>query len=214
MGLLVSIIDYGVGNVLSIARAVSAAGGRAVLIKTAQEISGADRLLLPGVGAFGHCANNLRRHGLEQAIKDFAHSGRPFLGICVGMQLMLDESAEFGRHPGLGLIPGRVERIPNLGADGLIHKVPYVGWNQLLRPKSRHSWQGTVLEKLREGDWAYFTHSYAAMPIDESHILSESDYFGFRRTTAISRDNLYGCQFHPEKSGSVGLEIISRFLTM
>ncbi len=210
----VAIIDYGVGNLLSVARAVTAAGGSPFLACSPDEVAKADRLLLPGVGAFGHCIDTLTARGLVEPILSFAAGGRPFLGICVGMQILFDESTEFGLHRGLGLIAGRVERIPAEGRDGRYYKIPYVGWNPLLRPTGRESWRGTVLEDTREGSWAYFTHSYVAVPVNDADCLAEGDYFGHRRATAVVHENLSACQFHPEKSGPAGLAILSRFLSL
>lgn len=209
----VSIVDYGVGNLLSVTRAVAAAGGNSVLARTAEDVARAECLLLPGVGAFGHCMDVLRARGLIQSILDFAATGRPFLGICVGMQILLDEGTEFGTHRGLGLIPGRVLRIPDTDAMGLPQKVPFVGWNRLLRPAGRPDWTGTILEGLEDGAaWTYFTHSYVAFPERNAHQLAEATYFGRRLTAAVARDNVVGCQFHPEKSGPVGLGILARFI--
>jgi glutamine amidotransferase len=193
----VSIVDYGVGNLLSVSRAVVAAGGTPILVRTPEEVAEAERLLLPGVGAFGHCMDVLRARDLIQPIRDFAASGGPFLGICVGMQVLLEEGEEFGLHQGLGLIPGRVCRIPCIDAEGVPQKVPFVGWNRLLRPRARLDWGGTVLDGLGDGEaWVYFTHSYAAFPENDAHRLAEADYFGHRLTAAIIRDNITGCQFH------------------
>lgn len=208
----VTILDYGVGNVLSVIRAITAAGGQATVAEHADQIVTADRLLLPGVGAFGHCADILRQKSLLAPLRDFATTGKPFLGICVGMQLLLEESTEFGLHAGLGLIPGRVERLESQGTDGQTHKIPYVGWNQLQHPVTGQDWTGSVLDGLDGNSWAYFTHSYAARPVDPNDVLAESDYFGHRVATAVRRDNVTGCQFHPEKSGAVGLNILGNFV--
>lgn len=209
----VAIVDYGVGNLLSVSRAVIAAGGVPAMVCTPEEVADAERLLLPGVGAFGHCMDVLRARGLIQPIRDFAATGRPFLGICVGMQVLLDEGTEFGTHQGLGLIPGRVCRIPDIDSEGGAQKVPFVGWNRLLHPATRPDWSGTILDGLEDGAaWVYFTHSYAAFPENGADRLAEAGYSGHRLTAAVARDNIVGCQFHPEKSGPVGLGILTRFI--
>lgn len=212
MSKLVHIVDYGVGNLYSAARAVEKVGGEARLSSDPAAIASAERLLLPGVGAFASCANTLRFSGLTDPVIDFVATGRPFLGICVGMQLLFDYSLEFGKHAGLGLIAGHVERIPAEDSRGA-RKVPHVGWSELLMPDGRQDWNGTILEDAVPGESAaYFVHSYSCIPSDPACCLAEADHDGFRITAAVGRDNIVGCQFHPEKSGRVGLQIIERFL--
>lgn len=212
MSKLVHIVDYGAGNLYSAQRAIEKVGGEARLSKDPDEIASAERLLLPGVGAFASCATALRESNLSEPIVMFANSGRPFLGICVGMQLLFDYSLEFGRHEGLKLIPGRVERIPARDAAGS-RKVPHIGWSELRLPAGRSSWDGTVLRGAEsEEASAYFVHSYNCVPDDRSCLLAEIDYDGFPITAAVVRDNIVGCQFHPEKSADVGLRLLERFL--
>lgn len=213
MSKLVHIVDYGVGNLYSAVRAVEKVGGEARLSNDPAEIASAERLLLPGVGAFASCADTLRSRGLVEPVVAFAATGRPFLGICVGMQLMFDYSLEFGKHAGLGLIAGHVEHIPAEDAAGS-RNVPHIGWSELLMPAGRKDWSGTILEGVTPGvDAAYFVHSYNCVPDDPSCRLVEADYDGYPITAAVVRDNLIGCQFHPEKSAHVGLRMIERFLT-
>jgi glutamine amidotransferase len=193
-------------------RAVEKVGGLARLSNDPDEIATAERLLLPGVGAFASCANALRSSGLTEPVVAFAATGRPFLGICVGMQLLFDYSLEFGKHAGLGLLAGHVERIPANDSTGS-RKVPHVGWSELLMPAQRKDWKGTVLEGVASGKAAaYFVHSYHCVPDDPNCLLAETDYAGFRITAAVARDNITGCQFHPEKSADIGLQMIERFL--
>ena len=209
MGISVSVVDFGAGNLLSVCRALDHCGASVVPVSTPEMILSAERLVLPGVGAFGACMTNLRQRGLDGPITAFAATGRPFLGICVGMQMLFDESDEFGRHAGLGLIPGRVEPIPATGADGRPHRIPHIGWNAL-RPAG--DWAETPLSGLAEGDAVYFIHSFAGCATDPSHRLAECDYDGVPLLAAVRRDNLTGCQFHPEKSGEAGLSVLGQFL--
>jgi len=211
-GAQVSIVDYGGSNILSVARALRHCGADVVLADTAAAIESAARLVLPGVGAFGDVRTSLARRDLIAPLQSFAGTGKPFLGICVGMQLMMDYSEEFGRHPGLGLIPGGVKPITSVGKDGKPHRIPHVGWQELARPHHDHSWTGTILEGLTSSEAVYFVHSFAAEPIDEAHRLADYHYDGVSVCAAIGHGTLVGCQFHPEKSGVVGLRILRKFL--
>jgi glutamine amidotransferase len=205
---VVTVVDYGVGNLFSIARSIEKAGGEARLSADPDEVAGAERLLLPGVGAFGACAAQLASAGMAGPVKAFAATGRPFLGICVGMQLLFDRSFEFGEHAGLGLIPGSVEAIPS---DG--RKVPHIGWNALLPSQVRGGWAGTIFEALRPGEAsAYFVHSFAGHAADPADVLSVVDYAGAEVCAAVQRGNICGVQFHPEKSGPVGLALLDAYL--
>lgn len=211
---VVHIVDYGIGNLYSVARAIERAGGEVRLSDDPAAIRDADRVLLPGVGAFSACATTLRERGLAEPVLEFVATGRPFLGICVGMQLLFDYSLEFGRHEGLGLIPGHVAAIPASDEAGT-RKVPHIGWNELQMPTGRRHWNGTLLESARPGESAvYFVHSYHCVPDHPASQLAEVDYQGFRVTAAVALDNITACQFHPEKSGRVGLSIIERFMTI
>ena len=206
----VTVVDYGCGNLLSVSRGLEEAGGTVNVTDDADKIANAERLLLPGVGAFGKAMQAMRDGGLEAPIKAFAQTGRPFLGICVGMQAMLDYSEEFGRHEGLGLISGHVAAIPATAADGTPHPIPHIGWNRLKKPAT--GWDGSILEGRNEGAFVYFVHSFAATPEDKQHILATCDYNGRTVTAAIAKDNMTGCQFHPEKSGPAGLKILENFI--
>ncbi|CAA6605014.1 Imidazole glycerol phosphate synthase subunit HisH 1 [Rhodospirillaceae bacterium LM-1] len=207
----VTLVDFGAGNLLSVMRAFRHLDAEVKLASTPEAVLAADRLVLPGVGAFGACMGGLRARDLIEPVKEYAASGRPFLGICVGMQMLFDESEEFGANKGLGLIPGRVVRIPSLSANGELHKVPHIGWNSLHACRDG-GWRGTPLEPLGQGANAYFVHSYAAYPKDGAHRLAECDYNGIILLAAACKDNVTGCQFHPEKSGKAGLSILTRFL--
>lgn len=208
----VHIVDYGVGNLHSIVRAVEATGGEAVLTGRPEDLVTADRVILPGVGAFEPCARQLAESGLEEAVIAFARSGKPFLGICVGMQLLFQESLEFGRHRGLGLLEGQVVPIPTEDGMGR-RKVPNIGWRPLETASADGTWDGTLLEGLRPGvSSAYFVHSFNCAPTDVRDRLADVDYNGYRVCAAVRKDNISGFQCHPERSGPVGLAIMANFL--
>lgn len=212
MTAVVHVVDYGVGNLFSVVRAIEKAGGEARLTDRPGEVANAERLLLPGVGAFGPCMQALRDSGLAEPTLEFARTGRPFLGICVGMQLLFDCGLEFGRHAGLGLIPGHVAPIPPSDARGT-RKVPHIGWSPLLLPAARTGWEGSLLEGAEPGrNSAYFVHSFNCIPDDPARRLAEVDYLGHSICAAIEQDNITAFQCHPEKSGPVGLRILERFL--
>jgi len=215
-GRKVVIADYGVGNLLSVRRAVDRCGGEAKVTGSASEIGDADRLILPGVGAFGDCMAALRRAELVEPVRSFIESGRPMLGVCVGMQILFGDSDEFGSHEGLGLIPGVVRAIPGEDAGGRPHKIPHTGWTQLEVPAaaSLDRWRNTMLGDTEPGTATYFVHSYTAYPADPAHRLADACYGGHRMAAAVARDNMTGTQFHPEKSGPVGLRMLERFLAL
>jgi imidazole glycerol-phosphate synthase subunit HisH len=210
----VTIIDYGIGNLLSVARAFEHCGAAPVVTGSPEAIRAAELLVLPGVGAFADGMQGLRDRGLIGPIKEFAASGRPFLGICLGMQMMLDAGEEFGLHEGLGLIPGKVVAIPSTGTDGRPHKIPHIGWSPLELPAPAPSWAHTILEGIAPGAAAYFVHSYTAHPSDAGHRLADCHYDGRLISAVVRSGSLYGCQFHPEKSGEVGLAIVRNFLRL
>lgn len=202
----VTVIDYGMGNVASVMRALRACGADPTLTSVPEQVASASRLILPGVGAFADGMEELRRRRLIEPIHAFARSGRPFLGICLGMQMMLATGEEFGVVAGLGLITGNVHAIQGP------RKIPHVGWNRISPSSTATSWQGTILEGMGLDNAVYFVHSYAASPVLPSDVLAECDYDGYRFASVIRSGNLHGCQFHPEKSGPVGLRILSNFL--
>lgn len=201
----VTIIDYGMGNLFSVKRAFEHCGASTAVTEAAEGIRTARRLLLPGVGAFGDCMDNLRRRGLVDPIREAVAAGTPLLGICVGMQVLFEEGDEFGLHAGIGLFRGRVTRIPGSGE----RKVPHVGWAALLPARP---WNQTVFEAVQEPAGAYFSHSYAAQPADPDDELSYVDYRGIRICAAVRRGGITACQFHPERSGATGLQVLEGFL--
>lgn len=212
MSVPVTVLDYGIGNQLNVLRALEHCGAS---VKVVQQASAADldapRLVLPGVGAFGDGMVELRARGFDDLVKRFAQTGRPFLGICVGMQVMFDASEEMGEHAGLGLLPGRVRAVPPTGVDGQPHRIPHIGWRPL---QASAPWQGTILAEVPPGERVYFVHSFAADPSQDAVRLAHVDYDGVRICAAVHRDNLYGCQFHPERSAEAGLSVLRRFLSL
>lgn len=204
----VMLVDYGVGNIHSVAKALAHEGADVVVTSDPAALRDASRLVLPGVGAFADGVNGLEARGLVEPLRAHLAADKPFLGICLGMQLLLAESHEFGVHRGLGFIPGSVEPIPkDLGL-----KVPHVGWNRIV-PAPGASWRGTPLEDLDEAEtMVYFVHSFNARPEREAHRLADAAYGNLRVCAAVAAGNVVGVQFHPEKSGTVGLRIIRRFL--
>ena len=202
---MIAIIDYGVGNLFSLRSSLAAVGAQAVVTGDSAVIRAADKLILPGVGAFADAAALLRSTGLDKVVCQEAQSGKPLLGICLGMQLLFEQSLEYGRHPGLGLIPGTVAPIRDVIPAG--YKVPHIGWNALHFPKDRSV--HPLFSQIREGDCVYFVHSYYGANCTSS-VIATAEY-GPELTAAVARDNVMGVQFHPEKSGAVGLNILRAF---
>lgn len=209
------VIDYGIGNTFSVTRALQACGIEAMLSGDHSVIRGADRVILPGVGAFGKAADRLRSLGLDEEILRFIEGGRPFLGICVGMQLLMDTGTEFGLHRGLGLFRGSVDRVEISGSDGRPARVPLIGWYGLNTPESNPMrWGGTVLADNPEGAAFYFVHSFAARPLESEATLAVVRHGSQEIVAAIQRDNVLGVQFHPERSGPHGLGLLRHFASI
>lgn len=200
---MVGIIDYGVGNLFSLRSSFGAIGEEAFVSGGPEQLAAADRLVLPGVGAFGDAANKLHQSGLDRFVREQAAAGKPLLGICLGMQLLFEKSFEYGEHEGLGLLKGRV--IPMEGRLPAGLKIPHMGWNRL------EVRSGRLLQAV-DGKYVYFVHSYFADGCDDS--LAAVTEYGVPITAAVERGNVFGCQFHPEKSGSVGLSILRAFCGM
>ena len=199
---MIAIVDYGVGNLFSLKSSFAAIGAQAVVSADADEILSADRVILPGVGAFGDAADKLRATGLDRAVLAAAAQGKPLMGICLGMQLLFDRSFEYGEHAGLGLIPGEVRPIADVIPAG--YKIPHIGWNAL-----RLCAPSPLFRYIREGDCVYFVHSFYAADCADA-VIATAEY-GAPLTAAVQRGPVYGCQFHPEKSGPVGLNILRAF---
>ena len=205
------ILDYGIGNVKSILNALEKIGAIAILTKNPDVILNASALILPGVGAFAKGMNNLNQNKLVPVIYDFIKTKRPFLGICLGMQMLMEESEEFGLTKGLGLIKGKVIKIP-LKTDAK-EKLPHVSWNEIQEPEYRR-WKGTLLDSTPELTDAYFVHSYVASPENMQDILAISNYGDVRFCAAVHHENIFGTQFHPEKSGEAGLNMLRKFVAL
>jgi glutamine amidotransferase len=204
----VAIIDYEMGNLFSVRHACEAVGLEPVVTTDKNVLLGADAAILPGVGAFGAAMDNLRKLDLVSPILEFIASGKPFMGICLGMQLVFEESEEFGTHKGLGLVRGRVKRFSNGAEAGKAIKVPQIGWNRIAPPKDRpQAWKGTALGDVTPGEYMYFVHSYYTVPSDPQDALTITEYEGTEYCSAIKRGNLFASQFHPEKSAVEGLKI-------
>lgn len=202
---MIAIIDYGVGNLFSLTSSFRAIGAEVTVTGDPDLIRSADKIILPGVGAFGDAAKLLQQSGLADVIVEQTRLGKPLLGICLGMQLLLERSFEYGEHKGLGLIPGDV--VPISSVVPTDYKVPHIGWNGLHFPKKQPA--SPLFRYVKEGDFVYFVHSYFANNCEES-IVATTEY-GAELTAAVSCGNVYGTQFHPEKSGNVGLNILRAF---
>jgi len=209
----VTLIDYGIGNLLSVTRAFEYCGAIVNLATTPAEIESAQRLVLPGVGAFADGMQGLRERGLIEPIQQYAKSGKPLMGICLGMQMLATTSEEFGEQAGLNIIPGTVKVIPNVSVEGKALRIPHIGWSHLLRPESA-TWNNSILAELSENSSVYLVHSFMMQPKDEKNLLAYCIYGGHRISAVIHHGAVYGCQFHPEKSGRHGLAIIQGFLSM
>jgi len=199
----VVIVDYGLGNLYSIQNACRVAGLEALVSRDQSAIVGAAALILPGVGAFGDAMDTLRRLDLVSPIRDFADSGKPLLGICLGIQLLLEESCEFGRHRGLGVIPGEV--VPINRSSSVAMRIPQVGWNRL--QAKGIPWSDSLLADVGTEDYFYFVHSFVAVPEDQGIVLSQTSYCDVTFCSSLQRKNVFACQFHPERSGPSGLKI-------
>jgi len=207
----VIVIDYDVGNLLSVQRGLEHCGAKVTVTADPDQILAAKRVVLPGVGAFGDAMQALERLGFIAVIRELAKRQTPLLGICLGMQLLLEESEEFGNTAGLGLIPGRVIPVPATTVTGQSQKIPHVGWNALVLPQDRKDWHATVLQEVKSREAVYFVHSFMASPKDAAHRVADCIYGGQLISAVIARGNVIGCQFHPEKSGEVGLRVLRQF---
>ena len=200
---MVGIIDYGVGNLFSLRSSFDAIGTQVVVSSDPEVLRKADHILLPGVGAFEDAVKKLRDSGLDQMVYEAVKTGKPLMGICLGMQMLFEKSFEYGEHQGLGLLKGQVIPMAGLLPEDL--KVPHMGWNalQITNPHSK------LLANTKEGDYVYFVHSYFAAGCEDS--LAAQTEYGKLLTAAVEKDSVFGCQFHPEKSGEVGLDILRAF---
>lgn len=203
---MVAIVDYGVGNLFSLKSSLAAVGAEVVVTSDIEVLRGADQVILPGVGAFEDAARKLRESGISEDLIALAKSGKPFLGICLGMQMLFEKSFEYGEHEGLGLIKGNVRPIEDVIPKE--YKIPHIGWNALnMKGEKSPLWK-----YINDGDHVYFVHSYYAADCNDS-VIATSEY-GAELTAAVADGNIFGCQFHPEKSGTVGLNILKAFIEM
>lgn len=199
---MLAIIDYGVGNIFSLYSSFKFIGEDVVLTNDKKTIDSCSHIILPGVGAFADAKRKLDESGMAQVVKDQVSAGKPLMGICLGMQMLFDKSFEYGEHDGLGLISGKVKPISEVIPEGL--KIPHIGWNSLEFTK-----ESGIFKYIKNGDHVYFVHSFWAAECEESTV-AVSEY-GAKLTAAVQHENVYGCQFHPEKSGEVGLNILKAF---
>ena len=203
---MIAIVDYGVGNLFSLASSLKFIGVESVVTSDPETIRNSDQIILPGVGAFGDAANKLRETGLDEIVREQALSGKPLMGICLGMQLLFEKGYEYGEHEGLGLLKGNV--VPMEGYISQDLDIPHMGWNSLDICMG-NSKENTLLRNINDGDCVYFVHSYFATDCDDS-VIATAEY-GEKLTAAVQKENIMGCQFHPEKSGKVGLAILEAF---
>ena len=210
---MLAIIDLEMGNLRSVEVALRRVGAETRIVADAEAVEAADAVVLPGVGGFADGIERLEARGLLEPLRRHARGGGPLLGICLGMQMLLEESEEFGRHAGLGLVKGRVVPIPSNGADGKPHRIPHIGWSELC-PSHPGGWDGTLLKDLCTGDSVYFVHSFMAVPEGPHDRVADCDYHGQKICAVVHRDNVFGCQFHPEKSGEVGIQILRNFIAL
>lgn len=215
MSVKITILDYGMCNLLNVARAFEHVGVEVSITESPEKAAHADRLVVPGVGAFEDSLAEVQRRGFDDLIRNFVQTERPFLGICVGMQMLFDASEEFGEHKGLGIFPGKVQSIPNVTKDGLSQRVPHIGWNHLVQPESGRVWGRTLLRDfVNQNPAMYFVHSFAAHPERPSDRLADCIYGGHRVCAAVQRGNVVATQFHPERSAELGLNVLRRFMLL
>lgn len=204
------VIDYGLGNLNSVLRAVEVCGvGNVILSSCADDVHNADSLIIPGVGAFEDGMRGLDDRNLVEPIQQYAKSGRPLMGICLGMQMLATYSSEYGSHTGLNIIPGVVEQLPNVGVCGEIRKSPEIGWRKL---HNVNGCENAIFENVDHEKFVYFVHSFEFKPYSSNDLVSYYDAGGYKVAAIIQKGSVYGCQFHPEKSGSIGLSLLRNFL--
>jgi glutamine amidotransferase len=209
----VAIVDYGMGNLLSVQRALEHCGAKVTVTSDPESIISANKVILPGVGAFADAMRELSRLGLDIAMRETCARGTPLMGICLGMQLLLDESDEFGKTAGLGIISGSVVPLPDKDTAGERLKIPNIGWSQLIYSDESKGWHATPLRDIKESESVYFLHSFMANPANPDHRIAEYIYGGHKVSAVIKCENIVGCQFHPEKSGEAGLKILRQFVS-
>lgn len=209
----ITIINYDIGNLLSVERALQFLGADYEHARQPEEIIRGGKFILPGVGAFASCMNELKKRDLIGAVQEIITKGLPLLGICVGMQMLFDSSEEFGHHEGLGNIPGNIQAIPKTDMNGITHRIPHIAWSALQSPRDHtQGWDCPLLTGIKPGAEVYYVHSYTAHPQKPAHRVADSEYGGQRISGIVHKDNVFGVQFHPEKSGPVGLKILENYI--
>jgi glutamine amidotransferase len=214
MTIKVTLLDYGLGNLLSVQRMLECCGGQVNVARRPEDIFTAERLVLPGVGAFSSGMQALAQQELVDPLQTFIRTGRHLLGICLGMHLIMSFGEENGVHRGLDLIQGKVKKIPAANVSGKAVKIPHIGWNCLNPVKNNAAWENGILKSVKPCDYVYFLHSFYVIPEKTDHCIAETFYEGIPIIAAIQCENVHGCQFHPEKSGVVGQRIINNFLSL
>lgn len=209
----VVVIDYGMGNLKSVHRGLEKVGADVLITSDPDKIASAERLILPGVGAFDDGMKGLADTGVIPSINEFVQTGRPLMGICLGMQMLLSKSEEHGIHQGLNFIPGTVKKIPSHDGDIFRRKIPHIGWSALRLSASSDNWNETILSATNEGEYFYFVHSYMAVTESDSHVIAECEYDGQIITAVVHKDNITGMQCHPEKSCGSGFRILKQFIS-
>jgi glutamine amidotransferase len=207
----IAIVDYGIGNLLSVKRSLEYCGANVTITSSPEIILNSEKVVLPGVGAFPIGMKSLENYGLVEVIREVERKRIPLLAICLGMQLLFEESEEFEVTKGLGIIPGKVIQIPITGILNEPLKRPHIGWNSLSISKSSRGWNDTILQENHEGDSVYFVHSYMAKLASPENLLAEVEYGPYKIPAVVTKDKVFGCQFHPEKSGEMGLKILRNF---
>jgi imidazole glycerol-phosphate synthase subunit HisH len=206
------ILDYGLGNLFSVQHVCRHLGYETIITQDKNEIVNADAVILPGVGAFGDAISNIRKLDIEFPLKEYISSGKPFLGVCLGMQLLFSESEEFGAYKGLDIIKGSIKRFPVLNKEGKRIIVPQIAWNRIHSLHGAVSWSNTPLSPIEEGAYMYFVHSYYAVPQEQTVTLTRTEYEGIDYCSSLKQNNVFATQFHPEKSAEKGIEIYKNWL--
>lgn len=209
----VAIIDYDAGNLFSVQHACEFVGLKSIITSDKKEILNSSGVILPGVGAFGEAMRNLKKLDLTTPIKEFIATGRPLMGICLGMQLLFSESEEFGRHQGLDLIKGKVIRFPDKDKKGDLVRVPQIGWNSIYS-SNKDRWEQSCLKDIKQGEFMYFVHSYYCLPTNNDDILTLTNYEGIEYCSGVRQKNIFATQFHPEKSGKEGIKIYKNWANL
>ncbi|MDR1475516.1 MAG: imidazole glycerol phosphate synthase subunit HisH [Holosporales bacterium] len=209
-----TLVDYGLGNMLSVHRMLEHCGAKVNIAALPDDIISAERLVFPGVGAFASGMQELAKRGMIGALREFARGGRPILGICLGMQLFMSIGEEFGEHVGINIIPGRVKQIPSVNNLRNSVKIPHIGWNAIVNEQNKESWDNGILKGIQPGEFVYFAHSFYVDLRDKQLCIAQCVYENTSIPAVVRLNNIHGCQFHPEKSGPVGIKIIKNFLTL